>query len=299
MLKKLLDMNVRFEAILLLIILSLLVYIFVRIVAPNFGTKALPAAWATMFGAFVIFSYSVFFELEEEVISIKFNTYALSNEKISLPNFVIPPNSSNGQNVERISDAGNFTYLQPQIGKREIIDLIEVGRELLFFNALVFVGADYRDWKIESISYPGGHTSRWRNIESAGDDALIFAKDVLLLNNFEYFKYSPAKEISGPQVSIYPPGTNVHVDEKIFIRNNEFGLEIDFLSPDNIYRSDWGYVAPFEVRVRCVLPKNRAGSLERKNYKAFCNDFLSRFEARFKVGEADFPKRNWSAGTAS
>ncbi|MGW8422477.1 hypothetical protein [Comamonas sp. HJ-2] len=299
MLKKLLDMNVRLEAILLLVILSLLVYIFVRIVVPNFGTKALPAAWAAMFGAFVIFSYSVFFELEEEVISSKFNTYVLSGEKISLPNFVVPPNSRKGENIERMSDAGNITFLQPQIGKREITDLIEVGKELLFINALVFIGADYKDWKIESISYPGGHTSRWRKIESAGDDALIFAKNALLLKDFEYFKYSPDQEISGSQVSIYPPGTKVHVDEKIFIRNNEFGLEIDFLSPDNVYRSDWGFVAPFEVRVRCVLPKNRAGSLERKNYKSFCNDFMSRFEARLKVGEADFPKRNWGAGTAS
>lgn len=299
MLKKLLDMNVRVEAILLLIILSLLVYIFVRIVAPNFGTKALPAAWVTMFGAFVIFSYSVFFELEEEVISIKFNTYALSDEKISLPNFVIPPTSRNSQNVERISDAGSFTYLQPQIGKREITDLIEVGRELLFFNALVFVGSDYRDWKIESISYPGGQTSKWRNIESAGDDALIFAKDALLLKDFDYFKYSPAEEVADSQVSIYPPGTKVYANENIVIRNNEFRLEIDFLSTDNIYRSDFGYVAPFEVRVRCVLPKNRAGSLERKNYKSFCNDFMSRFEERFKVGETNFPKRNWAAGSAS
>lgn len=290
MLKKLLDMNVRCEAIILLFILGLLIYIFVRIVVPNFGTKALPAAWATMFGAFVIFSYSLFFELEEEVLSMRFNTYAVSGDKLSLPNFLIPPDTNKGSSIERNVDAGNLNRIQPWPGGHPI-DLIDVGKELLFINTLSFIGAGYMDWKIDKISYPFGHTLSARSPDSAGEDSLIYERDLIARKKFKYFMYSNRKSVFGSGASIYPPGTQVLANEKIHIQSKEFDIEIYFESPGHIYKSGHMNVAPFEVRVQCVLPKNRAGSLNRKTSKEFCSDFMTRLSARLKVEDANFPKR--------
>lgn len=292
MIKKIMDFEFLAEAIILGLVLVLLLIVFCRVVIPNFGNKSLPASWMAMFGAFVIFCYSVFIELQDEVFSEKFSTFVCTYEGMNFPNLEVPCDSRTHTGISELGYEKNIVYIG---GDKVTENLIDAGQELVLLNLITFVTSDYKDWKRENYFAYGTGKSHWRNPGMAGEDEVIYQKDILSKLSFEFFKYespSPTKHEDENYV-ILPPESRITVDKDIVTLEGEhYSIKMQVFPLDSIHTNQNQAIKStgYEVRIACNLLKKRSGSFKKPEYKKFCQQFTNEVKSRIAVAQSDFPE---------
>lgn len=290
MIKKYMGFDFYIEALLLLLVFVIFVAILFKVVIPNFSAKSLTASWMAMLGAFVIFCYALFFELQNERIYSSFNTLVCAGDDIDLPNLRVPCFSHGQSGVDDLDYYGSIIYNK---NNGADYNLIDVGTELIILNVITFITSDYKDWRMNTVSAYGASSSSWRKSSNAGDDSVIYEKDVLNSVGFKFFRY--VLPLSGDlnNYSIFPPGTQINTAENIVsLANEHYTIEIAVYGTGHRRRNQVRdlLTAGYEVQINCNLLKKRAGSFHRAQYKEFCQKFAESLRRRLEVAEKDFPE---------
>ncbi|WPO49515.1 MULTISPECIES: hypothetical protein [Pseudomonas] len=297
MLKKILEYEFSLEVVLFSVIgLCLLVLLF-KVVVPNFGSKSLAASWMTMFGAFVIFGYSIFVELKDESFKSSFNTYVCFTEDMRVPNYIIPCYSIENHGLLRYQEDDSITYQKEGL---KIDDAISVGEELILINAISYAASDFKDWCSEKYSSPGSYRISFRTKKDAGKDAVILESKVLCASKFKHFSFKPKADSTFAGYSILPRGSSLSLKgEKLVLSNRHFLFEVMPAMIGKVYQMESAspvdlWATDFEVRVSYKLFKSKSGHRHREKHKAFCQALAEGIKARLEVPKEQWPvSRSW------
>jgi hypothetical protein len=297
MLKKILEYEFIVEVVLLSVIGLCLLVLLLKVVAPNFGSKSLAASWMTMFGAFVIFCYTVFVELKEESFKSSFNTYACFTEDMRVPNYIIPCFNTGNYGLLRYREDDLITYQKDGL---TISDAISVGDELIFINAISYIASDFRDWRSEKYSSPGSYRMSFRTKKDAGRDAVILESEVLCKSRFKYFSFLPKADDTFAGYSILPRGSSLSLSgEKLVLSNPHFSFEVAPAGIGRVYQMESAspvdlWATDYEVRISYKLFKSKSGHWHRSEYKDFCHALAEGIKTRLEVQKEQWPvSRSW------
>lgn len=298
MLKKFLEYEFAFEAILVSIVGLCLFILLFKVVIPNFSSKSLAASWMTMLGAFVIFAYSIFVELQEDSFKSSFNTYSCFTDKMEVFNYIIPFYQRGDCGLLRYQDNGSITYLKNEL---ELNDAPSVGAELILINTISYIASDFRDWRSEKYSSPGSYRVSFRKKEDANGDAVLLEGAVLRKSMFKYFDFLPEVAHDFGGYSILPRGSALSLNRgKLVLSNPHFSFEVEPFDLGRVYRIESEspgtiWATDFEVRVSYRLFKSRSGHWCRSEYKDFCHALAEGIKARLEVPKEKWPKsRSWA-----
>ncbi|WP_042955512.1 hypothetical protein [Pseudomonas sp. G5(2012)] len=298
MLKKILEYEFTLEVVLISVIGFCLLVLLFKIVIPNFGSKSLAASWMTMFGAFVIFCYTIFVELKEESFKSSFNTYACFTEDMRLFNYIIPTYSTGNYGLLRYQEDDSITYLSDGL---TIDDAPSVGAELILINAISYIASDFKDWRSEKYSSPGSYRMTFRTKKDAGRDTVMLENKVFCKSKFNYFNFLPKAERTFSGYSILPRGCVLSLKgEKLVLSNSHFSFEVQPFELGRMFQMEIGspetvWATDFDVRVSYKLFKSKAGHWHHSAYKDFCHALAEGIKARLEVPKEQWPKsRSWA-----
>lgn len=298
MLKKFLEYEFAFEAVLVLIIAFCFIMLLFKVVIPNFGSKSLAASWMAMLGAFVIFAYSIFVELKEDTFKSGFNTCSCFTDKMEVFNYIIPFYKSGDCGLLRYQHNGSITYLNNDL---EIGDAPLVGAELILINAISYIASDFRDWRSEKYVSPGSYRVSYRKKENANGDAVLLEGAVFRKSMFRYFDFLPEVAHDFGGYSILPRGSRLSLNGgKLVLSSPHFYFEVEPFELGQVYRIESEFpgtiwATDFDVRVSYKLFKSRSGHWRRTEYKDFCHALAEGIKARLEVPKEQWPKsRSWA-----
>lgn len=298
------------EGVALLIIASGLLFLLFKTVMPNMGVKAVPATWMTAFGATLLLSYTIFYDLKPETHEKAINTRVIYSINGQVFNSLVDHKRAFMSGYAGLMDEVRNENISIKEFHPDSDDITYGPVELVFLNVVDHFTSTIQDWRKTGVSTPLGNQFSFRRPEQARGDTVLFrfkalkgAKFKSISTDYGSKNYDGAiKWFDG--YAIWPRHSKLELNsDEVVVSNPNFTINVKVFSGNGATRvddigpyttagdSDDGYwLTSQQVIIQYTLRKSRSGHWRRSEYRDYCEWLCESLVSRLEAPSEEWPK---------